>query len=151
MMPSSTYHKYNVENYFEIDPQFGTLEDFDNLLKECSQPRGHRDHRPGHQPCRRGPHEYFQKACDEIREGKTDGYAKYFNFSKKQDSVYQHAVSGSDYYYQGDFWDQMPDWNLSFEGTREYFEEIAKFWLDRGVDGFRLTRSSILTTITPTA
>ena len=137
MMPSSTYHKYNVENYFEIDPQFGTLEDFDTLLAEC--------HKRGivviidlvinHAGA---GHEYFQKACDELREGKEDGYARYFNFSKKQDSVYQHAVSGSDYYYQGDFWDQMPDWNLSFEGTREYFEEIAKFWLDKGVDGFRL-------------
>lgn len=32
----------------------------------------------------------------------------------------------------------MPDWNLSYEGTRDYFEEIVKFWLDRGVAGFRL-------------
>ena len=35
MMPSSTYHKYNVEDYYKIDPEFGTLEDFDKLLEEA--------------------------------------------------------------------------------------------------------------------
>lgn len=137
MMPSSTYHKYNVEDYFNIDPQFGTLDDFDKLLKECHD-RGVVviiDLVVNHAGA---GHEYFQKACDEIREGKTDGYARYFNFSKKQDATYQHSVSGSDYYYQGDFWDQMPDWNLSYQGTRDYFTKVVKFWLDRGVDGFRL-------------
>ena len=137
MMPSSTYHKYNVEDYYEIDPDFGTLADFDKLLEECHK-RGIVviiDLVVNHAGA---GHEYFQKACDELREGKEDGYARYFNFSKTKDFVYQHSVSGTDYYYQGDFWDQMPDWNLSYEGTREYFEDVAKFWLDRGVDGFRL-------------
>ena len=32
----------------------------------------------------------------------------------------------------------MPDWNLSFEGTRDYFEDVTKFWFEHGVDGFRL-------------
>jgi len=137
MMPSSTYHKYNVEDYFDIDEEFGTLDDFDKLIEECHK-RGIVviiDLVVNHAGA---GHEFFQKACDELREGKEDGYARYFNFSKKQDAVYQHYVSGSDYYYQGDFWDQMPDWNLSFEGTREYFEEVVKFWFDHGVDGFRL-------------
>ena len=137
MMPSSTYHKYNVENYFDIDPEFGTLDDFDKLIKECHD-RGVNviiDLVVNHAGA---GHEFFQKACDEVREGKEDGYARYFKFSKKHDSVYQHSVSGCDYYYQGDFWDQMPEWNLSFDGTREYFTEVVKFWLDRGVDGFRL-------------
>ena len=138
MMPSSTYHKYNIEDYYDIDEDFGTLDDFDKLIEEC--------HKRGivviidlvlnHSGA---GHEFFEKACEELREGKEDGYARYYNFSKTQDSTtYKHHVSGSDYYYQGDFWDQMPDWNLSFEGTREYFEDVTKFWLDRGVDGFRL-------------
>ncbi|MBQ7217941.1 MAG: hypothetical protein IJS27_00440 [Ruminococcus sp.] len=137
MMPSSTYHKYNVEDYYTIDEEFGTLDDFDKLLKEAHD-RGIVviiDLVVNHAGAR---HEFFQKACEELRQGKEDGYARYFNFSKTQSPVYQHKVSGSDYWYQGDFWDQMPDWNLSFEGTREYFEDVVKFWLDRGVDGFRL-------------
>ena len=137
MMPSSTYHKYNIEDYFDIDSDFGTLDDFDRLIDEC--------HKRGivviidlvlnHSGA---GHEYFIKACDELREGKEDGYAQYYNFSKQKTGVYQYRVSGTDYYYQGDFWDQMPDWNLSYEGTRTYFEEVTRFWLDRGVDGFRL-------------
>ncbi len=137
MMPSSTYHKYNVEDYYNIDEHFGTLDDFDKLIEEC--------HKRGvvviidlvlnHAGA---GHEFFQKACEELRDGKEDGYARYFNFSKKQDAVHQHAVSGTDYYYQGDFWDQMPDWNLSYDGTREYFTDVTKFWIDHGVDGFRL-------------
>ena len=137
MMPSSTYHKYNIEDYYDIDPDFGTLEDFDKLIEEC--------HKRGvvviidlvlnHSGA---GHEFFKKACEELKEGKTDGYARYYNFSTKQDDTYKYRVSGSDYYYQGDFWDQMPDWNLSFEGTREYFEDVTKFWFDHGVDGFRL-------------
>lgn len=137
MMPSSTYHKYNVEDYYKIDPDFGTLEDYDKLLEECHK-RGIVviiDLVVNHAGA---GHEFFQKACDELRDGKEDGYARYFNFSKNKDYVYQHAVSGSDYYYQGDFWDQMPDWNLSYDGTKEYFEDVTKFWLERGTDGFRL-------------
>ena len=137
MMPSSTYHKYNVEDYYSIDPDFGTLDDFDKLIKECHD-RGIVviiDLVVNHAGA---GHEYFQKACEELREGKEDGYARYFNFSKENNSVYQHSVSGTDYYYQGDFWDQMPDWNLSYDGTRDYFTDVVKFWLDRGVDGFRL-------------
>ncbi len=137
MMPSSTYHKYNVEDYYNIDPQFGTLDDFDKLLKECHD-RGVVviiDLVVNHAGA---GHEFFQKACEELQKGKEDGYARYFNFSKEQDAVYQHPVPGSNYYYQGDFWDQMPDWNLSYKGTRDYFTDVVKFWLDRGVDGFRL-------------
>lgn len=137
MMPSSTYHKYNIEDYFDIDPQFGTLDDFDALISACHD-RGVVviiDLVLNHSGA---GHEFFIKACDELREGKEDGYAQYYNFSKTQDSTYKYNVSGTDYYYQGDFWDQMPDWNLSYDGTRAYFEEVTKFWLDRGVDGFRL-------------
>ncbi len=137
MMPSNTYHKYNVRDYYAIDEDFGTMEDFDEFLK-AAHDRGIKviiDLVVNHSG---SDHEFFVKACEELREGKEDGYARYYNFSTQRDSVYQHNVSGTNYYYQGDFWDQMPDWNLSFDGTREYFEDVAKFWLDKGVDGFRL-------------
>ena len=137
MMPSKSYHKYNVRDYFEIDPEFGTLEDFDKLIEEC--------HKRGvvviidlvlnHSG---NDHEFFTKACEELREGKEDGYARYYNVSKKSDSTYNRPINGTDYYYEGPFSPDMPDWNLSYEGTRAYFEEVTKFWLEKGVDGFRL-------------
>lgn len=137
MMPSKSYHKYNVRDYFDIDPQFGTLDDFDELISKCHD-RGVKviiDLVLNHSG---DDHEFFLKACDELREGKEDGYARYYNVSKTESDTYSRPIAGSDYYYEGPFSTDMPDWNLSYDGTREYFEEVAKFWLDRGVDGFRL-------------
>ena len=137
MMPSQSYHKYNVRDYFNIDPDFGTLEDFDKLLTACHD-RGVKviiDLVLNHSG---NDHEFFVKAGQELREGKEDGYARYYNVSKTQDSTYNRPVLGSDYYYEGQFDTTMPDWNLSYQGTRDYFEKVTKFWLDRGVDGFRL-------------
>lgn len=137
MMPSKSYHKYNVRDYFNIDPEFGTLDDFDELIKK-SHDRGVKviiDLVLNHSG---DDHEFFVKACDELREGKDDGYARYYNVSKTSDDTYNRPISGSDYYYEGPFSTDMPDWNLSYDGTREYFEKVTKFWLDRGVDGFRL-------------
>ena len=37
IMPSKSYHKYDVEDYYNIDPDFGTLEDFDKLIEECDK------------------------------------------------------------------------------------------------------------------
>ena len=137
MMPSQSYHKYNVRDYYNIDEDFGTLEDFDKLITECHN-RGIKviiDLVLNHSG---NDHEFFQKACEELRNDKEDGYARYYNVSKTKDSTYNQSVMGSDYYYEGQFDVTMPDWNLSYQGTRDYFEDVTKFWLGKGVDGFRL-------------
>ena len=137
MMPSQSYHKYNVRDYFNIDPDFGTLEDFDKLLKEWHN-RGVKviiDLVLNHSG---DDHEFFLKACDELREGKEDGYARYYNVSKQKDSTYNRRVPAPIIIMRVSFDPTMPDWNLSYQGTRDYFDKVTKFWLDRGVDGFRL-------------
>lgn len=137
MMPSYSYHKYNVEDYFDIDPEFGTLEIFDEFMAECDK-RGISviiDLVVNHSASN---HPYFLSACEELKEGNELGYAKYYNFKKGADSIHTRPVTDTDYYYEGQFSPEMPDWNLAYDGTREYFEEVVKFWLERGVDGFRL-------------
>lgn len=137
MMPSYSYHKYNVEDYFDIAPEFGTLEIFDEFMAECDA-RGIDviiDLVVNHSASN---HPYFLKACEELREGNEDGYAKYYNFREGADTTCTRRVTDTNYFYEGQFSPEMPDWNLAYDGTREYFEEIVKFWLDRGVDGFRL-------------
>lgn len=37
IMPSTTYHKYDVIDYFDIDKQYGTMDDFKKLLEECDK------------------------------------------------------------------------------------------------------------------
>lgn len=137
MMPSYSYHKYNVQDYFDIDEDFGTLDDFDQFMTECHK-RGINviiDLVVNHSASN---HEFFLNACDELAEGKEDGYARYYNFADHSSMTYSRPVNGTKYYYEGQFSGEMPDWNLSYQGTRDYFEEVVKFWIDHGVDGFRL-------------
>ena len=138
IMPSESYHKYSVEDYYNIDPDFGTLDDLDALVEECHK-RGINiimdlvlNHISYRNPL-------FLNACSEVEQGKLDGDAAYFEFH--EDGYYSpdvNTISVGDYYCEANFSETMPEWNLSSDKTREEFEKIAKFWLDRGIDGFRL-------------
>lgn len=147
IMPSDSYHKYDVDNYMDIDPEFGTLEDFDRLIAECDK-RGITvilDLVPNH--CGTG-HEYWKKAVEEVKAGNFEGYAKYYRFTSSggfPGEGYRQLGGCPGVWYEGQFSTEMPEWNLAYEGTREYFEEVAKFWLDRGVGGFRLDAVKYMT------
>lgn len=64
-------------------------------------------------------------------------YVEYYNFTKEAAGGYA-PLEGADWYYEAQFWDQMPDFNLDNEKVREEFEKICQFWLEHGVSGFRL-------------
>ena len=136
--PSESYHKYSVEDYYNVDESFGTLEDFDKLVEECHK-RGINvildlvlNHISYKNPL-------FLEACEEVKQGKLDGKAQYFEFHKPDYySPDVQVVTVGDYVCEANFSPTMPEWNLNSEKTREDFTKIAKFWLDRGVDGFRL-------------
>ena len=139
IMPSPSYHKYDVTDYYNIDPDFGTLETFDKLVSECHK-RGINiilDLVLNHASSQ---HPYYLKAVEEVEEGNLDGYAQYFEIhptsyfdSDTQTNYLSHAMAC-----EANFSEEMPEWNLNSEKTREEFAKITKFWLDRGVDGFRL-------------
>lgn len=139
IMPSKSYHKYDVENYYDIDPDFGTLEDFDELVSECHK-RGINliidlvlNHISSENPL-------YKEAVKEVEKGKLDGNAEYFEIHETSYFPSDVPVNliGSGYACEANFSHEMPEWNLNSEKTREEFTNIAKFWLDRGVDGFRL-------------
>lgn len=140
IMPSQSYHKYDVMDYYNIDEAFGTLNDFDELVSECNK-RGIEiimDMVLNH--CSKF-HPWFEQACEEVEEGNLDGYAKYFQIEEYKDgpineSAYTHIAG--DYWCESNFSSYMPEWNLSSDATRKEFLKIAKFWIDRGVGGFRL-------------
>lgn len=138
IMPSKSYHKYDVEDYYNIDPDFGTLDDFDELVEECHK-RGISliidlvlNHISSQNPL-------YLQAVEEVSKGKIDGNAEYFEIHNPSwfDDQQVNMIS-TEYACEANFSHDMPEWNLNSEKTREEFTNIAKFWLDRGVDGFRL-------------
>ena len=139
VMPSKSYHKYDVEDYYDIDKNFGTLKDYEKLLSECHK-RGIKvimdlvlNHISSQNPL-------FVNAVKEVSDGKLDGDAQYFEVHKSDyfSSDVQVVRMGNDYVCEANFSLDMPEWNLNSDKTRAEFKKIAKFWLDKGVDGFRL-------------
>lgn len=137
--PSPTYHKYDVTDYYAIDPDYGTLDDFANLMREAHK----RDIKViidlvvNHSS---DSHPWFTSACQYIRTNGHPGgeYGDFYNFKNGTGGAY-HAVSGSPYTYEGQFWSGMPDLNLDSENVRKEIQNIMKYWLETyDVDGFRL-------------
>lgn len=144
VMPSASYHKYDVKDYLAIDPEYGTMEDFDGLLSACKERGIHviLDLVMNHTSSQ---HEWFQKACQYLQQlGDKEPdpaecpYVEYYNFSKEKVSDVYYQVPGTDWYYEGSFWSEMPDLDLLNEKVRDEFSKITKFWLDKGVAGFRV-------------
>lgn len=142
--PSTSYHKYNVDDYYAIDPQYGTMEDFDQLMAECEK-RGIKvildlvvNHSGNNNP-------WFTEACDYLRtldwgeEGNAEDckYFGYYNFSMESASGYAR-VKDTEYYYECRFSNDMPDLNLDNQELRADIADVMKFWMDKGVDGFRV-------------
>lgn len=142
--PSPSYHKYDITDYEDIDSSFGTLDDYKEFVEECHK-RGIKvifDMVMNHTS---SEHPWFKEAVDYLKnlpDGKEPSaddckYYGYYNFTTEEDSGYS-KVPGTKYYYEARFWSGMPDLNLDNPDVQEEFKNIAKFWQDIGVDGFRM-------------
>ena len=115
VMPSTTYHKYDVTDYLDIDLEYGTMDDFKNLVAACHD-RGINviiDLVMNHTSSQ---HEWFKTAAEYLKnlpEGATPDasecpYVDYYNFSKEMQGGYSN-IDGTDWYYESQFWSEMPD------------------------------------------
>lgn len=139
VMPSPSYHKYDVTDYRQIDPDYGTLEDFKQLVNACHQ-RGIRlivDLPINHTSVQ---HPWFLQACDALRAGDTENPLIDFYCFSQSDGAKQVPVEGTPWFYEEQFsGGGMPDLNLDSAAVREEITAILDFWLNGcGVDGFRL-------------
>ena len=142
--PSTSYHKYNVSDYYAVDPQYGTMEDFDALIAACDE-RGINvildlvvNHTGYEHPWFREAVNYLKELPEgEMPNGDDCKYLDYYFFSRESGSG-SHVVEGTDWYYEGIFDYAMPDLNLGNPAVREEIEAIMAFWLGKGVSGFRL-------------
>ena len=142
--PSTTYHKYNVSDYYAIDPAYGTMEDMESLLAECEK-RNIRvilDLVVNHTGY---DHPWFTAAADYLKslpagespDSSVCPYVDYYFFSREIGTG-MRKLEGTDFYYEAMFSHDMPDLNLDNPQVRTEIEKIMKFWLDKGVAGFRL-------------
>ncbi len=138
--PSPTYHGYDVTDYYGVNEDYGTMDDFKNLVNNAHK-RGIKivlDMVFNHSS---DQHEWFQKAIS--------GDAKYRDYYVLLDSSTKtegflgswsqniwHVQNGVKYC--GYFSNTMPDFNFESVAYQEEVLKISKYWIDLGVDGFRL-------------
>lgn len=134
--PSPTYHKYDVVDYMAVDPDFGTMEDYENLINEMHELDMYMimDFVVNHTSSK---HPWFQAA-----KQKDEKYRDYYRWLTTEELKEHHMksdwyIGGNTYYYAG-FWSEMPELNLENEDVRSELKSIAEFWLSKGVDGFRI-------------
>ncbi len=144
---------YDVSDYCDVDPLFGTLADFDDMLA-AAHGRGIRvivDLVPNHSS---DQHEWFQQALASaphsaerarymFRDGKgahgelpPNNWESVFGGPAWTRVVEADGELGQWYLHLFD--SSQPDFDWSNEEVREEFRRILRFWLDRGVDGFRV-------------
>jgi alpha-amylase len=139
--PSPSYHKYDVIDYYDIDPEYGTLSDFKTFVQEA-----HRrnikviiDLVVNHSS---SEHPWFKEALSSVNSPYRDWYV----WANEDTKILERGEwgqqvwhgSGANRYY-GVFWGGMPDLNFDNPEVRETYKDIGIFWLEEvGVDGFRL-------------
>lgn len=142
--PSDTYHKYNVNDYYDVHPDYGTLKDFKNFVDEAHK---------------RGIHVIIDLVVNHsgkgniwFKEAVKDQHIKYWDYyvwAHKDDPQVKppagqkrsnwYPVKGSDYLYFAHFGSNMPDLNFDNPKLRQEIFDIGRFWLtEMNVDGFRL-------------
>lgn len=139
IMPSPSYHKYDVSNYMGVDPVYGSLADMDTLVKAAHE-RGIKliiDLPVNHSSTQ---HPWFLSAVEALKKGEEDNpFIAYYNFAKTPGEK-MAPIAGTDWYYEEQFsGGGMPDLNLDNAALREEIRDILRFWLlGLEVDGFRL-------------
>ena len=144
VFPSNTYHKYDVTDFVGIDPSYGTMEDMDALIAACHE-RGMTvilDLPVNHTST---AHPWFQEAARYLRSLPSGQeavkeecpYVWYYQFAREKYDGYV-PLPDSEWYYEARFWSEMPDLNLTTPEVRQELKNVIEFWLDRGMDGFRL-------------
>jgi alpha-amylase len=137
---SPSYHGYDVTNYYEINRDYGTNDDFRLLMTEAR---------------RRGIHVIVDLVLNHLssehplfRSAVLDAASPYRDWfiwsptprpSPGWEAPVWHRAGNRDEYYYGLFWGGMPDYNLANAEATAKLKDVARFWLEEmGVDGFRI-------------
>ena len=132
---------YDISNYRKIEPELGTMEEFELLLKEAHE-KGMRiilDLVVNHTSDK---HPWFEEA----KKGKENPYHDYYIWKDTIPNNWGSSFGGSTWeyvdetaqYYLHLFAKEQPDLNWENPKVRAEVYEILRFWLEKGIDGFRM-------------
>ena len=138
---SPSYHKYDVTDYYQIDPVFGTEEDLKELVALCHErdvklildlPLNHTSDR----------HRWFRNFSNaHLMHNSGNRNYDYYVWLSPEDTAPAGrrfvTPAGRDFRVEANFSDTMPELNFDNEAVRQEVLEVGKYWLDLGVDGFR--------------
>ncbi|MEM7624255.1 MAG: alpha-amylase family glycosyl hydrolase [Planctomycetota bacterium] len=147
IMQSPSYHGYDTVDYYRIDDEYGTNEDFKELVRECHA-RGIKviiDLVLNH--CS-SQHPWFvdaQRPGSDKRDWFIWSPTKPTYKGPWGQTVWHDAPNGSGEAFYGQFWHGMPDLNFRHPPVTEELNKIVRFWLEEmGADGFRLDAIRLL-------
>ena len=156
---------YDISDYRSIHPAFGTMEDFEELVATCHE-RGVRVIMDAVFNHTSDQHEWFKAALADknspyrdyyiIRKGRVvqsrDGSVKLTpptNWTSSFTGPAWEQIGGSDEFYLHLFAPEQPDLNWENPRVREEMADILRFWLDKGVDGFRFDVFNLFSKVYP--
>jgi alpha-amylase len=137
VFPSPSYHGYDVTDFRAINPAYGSLADFKTLVAEAHRrdvrvildfPVNHTSHE----------HPWFNAALSDPASPRRTYYRIAADEGPLPPSWHRVATASGTSRYFGLFSSTMPDLMFDNPVVRDEMRAIAKFWLDLGVDGFRL-------------
>ncbi|MBQ1376639.1 MAG: hypothetical protein IIY77_01585 [Lachnospiraceae bacterium] len=144
---SPSYHKYDVADFYTIDPIFGTLEDFKELAEKCHS-RNIKvilDLPINHTSRQNSWYRQFENAHATGNTGSEyyDFYSWYREGSDHTQGTWSN-IQGTPDYVECNFSGDMPELNFNNETVRKEVLAAAKYWLDQGADGFRFDAAKYL-------
>lgn len=137
---SPSYHKYDASDYYSVDWRFGTEEDLKELIAQCKE-RNIKlilDLVINHTSSQ---HEWFLQFKEARISGDTEN--PYYDFyscattAEKLNGITYQKIAGVDCWYECNFSGDMPELNYDNPKVRQAVLDLAKYYLDLGVDGFR--------------
>ena len=137
---SPSYHKYDATDYYSIDWRFGLESDLKELIDLCEERNVKLilDLVINHTSSR---HEWFLQFKQARMDGDTSNpYYDYYSCvteAEKQGGVTYQKIAGVDCWYECNFSGDMPELNFDNPEVRQAMLDVAKYYLDLGVDGFR--------------
>ena len=139
---SPTYHKYDVTDYYRIDPDFGTLADLRELIELCHErdvkiildlPINHT-----------GDNNRWFAAFRAARKAGEENASSYYSYSaynartgSPEPGKTYERIAGTEDYYECNFSPRMPELNFDSSAVRAMLLDVALYYLDMGIDGFR--------------